>query len=660
MTLRAGRIHSSFRLSSSAAMAASLWVGCQPANAQTVASTADPVVESEAIVVSAARRPQPIEQLGSSLTIFSADMIEERQLQTVDEVLQRVPGVAIVRSGGVGQNTQVRMRGFTTKHVLVMVDGIKLNNPSEADNQYGLEHLFLNGVERVEVLRGPQSGLYGGDASAGVINIITSRPKGDPNLRVSGMYGSHDTVEGAVSSMGRVGAVGYSIGANYYETDGISIASRAPGNVEPDGYRNLTLSGRTDIDVTDTLRVDGWLRYIDSRNDTDSGFLPADNALGLPAFLYQDSPGYVDSTQLFASARAQLETLNGRLMHNAQISYVDVASIAVSPGLEQDSAGETIEASYHASYDIGSGGYLLAGAEHKNESGRFEQPTGGGFALVDDSINETGLFASANLALFQSLYVSGAVRYDDNSLFGGNTTWRVSGAYNLPQSILSGLATKFRASYGTGGEAPGLRQLLGSSPTYQGNPNLSPESSWMWDVGVDQSLNSGLLNWSLTWYRGKSTDGIFNVTDPSTGISSPQNVDSPVLMKGLEAEVQFRPVHWLEAGLSFTASSATMLDSGDQLFGRPKREGSAYVTVRPTGRVSVTADSYWRGKFFSDYPTNYEMPGYELVNLSAIVDLYDNIQVSGRIHNLFNKLYEEKLGDSTYGRIAQVRLTTTF
>lgn len=659
MKVRIGGARPFSRLTSSATAIVALCAGYQPLLAQTAADP-DPSVEDGAIVVSAARLPQPIDQLGTSLTVFSADMIEERQLQTVDEVLQRVPGVAIVRSGGVGQNTQVRMRGFTTKHVLTMVDGIKLNNPSEADNQYGLEHLFLNGVERVEVLRGPQSGLYGGDASAGVINIITRRPQGDPSLRVSGMYGSHDTIEGSIASMGRVGGVGYSIGANYYDTDGISIASRGPGNVERDGYRNLTLSGRGDVDVTDTLRLDGWIRYTDSRNETDSGFLPADNPQGLPGFLFQDSPGHVDTKQLFGAAKAQLETLGGRLLHNAQISYVDVSSTSISPGVEQDSEGVTVEASYYASYDIGSGGYLLAGIEHKDESGRFEQPSGGGFALIDDSINETGVFGGVNIALLQGLYISGAVRYDDNSLFGGNTTWRLSGAYNLPASLIPGVETKLRASYGTGGEAPGLRQLLGSSPTFQGNPNLTPESSWMWDVGVDQSLVDGLINWSLTWYRGKATDGIFNVTDPATGISSPQNVDSPVLMKGLEMEVQLQPATWIDLGVNFTASSATMLESGTQLFGRPKREGSAYVTVRPVERLGVTVDGYWRGKFFSDYPTNYEMPGYEIVNISATFDLTENVQLSGRIHNLFDKTYEEKLGDSTYGRIAQLRVTTTF
>lgn len=610
------------------------------------------------VVVTAGRRTQSINELGSSISVFSAKEIEQLQLNSVDEVLQRIPGVSIVRSGGIGQNTQVRMRGFTTKHVLTMIDGVKMNNPSEADNQYGLEHLLLDNVERVEVLRGPQSGLYGGDASAGVINIITRRPEGDPELRLSAMHGSHDTWELAAGSQGRVNDIGYSINTSYFSTEGISIASRAPGNVEPDGYRNKTVSGRIDWNATDTLQVDGWLRYIESKNDTDNGMLPPGNPQGLPAWLFQDSEGHVDSKQLVGALKLNLETLGGALVHNAHVTYADIDSTSHAPGVEQESRGKTTELSYYATYNLSNEAYLQAGLEHKMEDGRFEQLQGAGFATVDDSISETGYFVTANIEPVKGAYLSGAVRYDDNSVFGDNTTWRLSAAYNIPQDSASRVRTKLRTSYGTGAEAPGLRQLLGSSPTYQGNPDLRPESSWMWDAGIDQTLASGKANWSVTYYRGESTDGIFNVTDPLTGMSTPMNVDSPVRMQGVEVELMYRPTLWLEASANGTFSSAKMLQTGQQLFGRPKREASVAVTAYPTDQWSVTLDGYARSDYFSDYPTDWEMPGYALANLSATYRITDNVTISGRIHNLFDKLYEEKLGDSTYGRTFQIRLTT--
>lgn len=613
------------------------------------------------VVVTAARREQPVEQLGGAMTIVSGESIEQRQLTSLDEILEHVPGVTRIRSGGIGQNTQVRMRGFTTKHVLVMVDGVKLNNPSEGDNQYGLEHLMLEDVQRVEVLRGPQSGVYGGDASAGVINVITRRPQGAPDLRLSGLYGSQSTSQLSAGSRGRVGAFGYVASASYYQTDGISLASRPPGNVEPDGYENLTLNTRADWDLTAALNVEGWLRYVKSRNDLDVGSLPANNPYGLPVGLFQDSPGESENDQVFAVLRGRLETLGGRLTHEVRGSFINMDSTYTTSTVRQDSLGRTTEVGYYGTLDLGGDAFVLAGIERKTEKGRFQQPTGGGYATVDDSVLGTGVFATATVNPFAGAYLSGAIRYDDSSLFDGNTTYRLSGAYNLPDVAgVAGVSTKLRASYGTGAEAPGLRQLLGASPTYRGNPDLTPESSWMWDIGVDQALDNGAARWSITYYKGEATDGIFNIFNPATGVTTPQNTAGLVFLKGVEVEGMVRPASWVDIGATYTWNSSMQEGAGVQLFGRPKHEASLILTVRPTTRLSFTADAYWRDHFFSDYPTTYQMPSYWLANLSAMYDLTERVRIGANIHNIFDKTYEEKLGDSTYGRTAQVRVTVKF
>lgn len=633
-----------------------------PTWAQSSPQEAGNVDRLDEIIVTASRREQPLEQLGSAITVVSREDIEQRQLTSLDEILEHVPGVTRVRSGGIGQNTQVRMRGFTTKHVLVMVDGVKLNNPSEADNQYGLEHLLLEDVERVEVLRGPQSGVYGGDASAGVINVITRRPQGDPDLRLSAAGGSHDTWQVSAGSNGRIDNAGYVASASYYRTDGISLASRPPGNIEPDGYENLTLSSRADWDVTPTLNLEAWLRYVKSTNDVDVGSLPPGNPEGLPGYLFQDSPGESENEQVFTVLRGRLEQLGGRLTHEVKASLVNMDSVYTTPGVRQESRGRTTEVGYYGNLELGAeGGFVLAGVEHKTDEGRFEQPSGGGYATVDDSISETGVFVTATVAPVAGVYLSGAARYDDNSLFGENTTYRLSGAYNLPDGAdIGGVDTRLRASWGTGAEAPGLRQLRGSSPTYQGNPDLTPESSWMWDAGLDQSLENGFARWSLTYYKGEATDGIFNIYDGPTGITTPRNTDGLVFFEGVEAEAMIRPAPWIDLGATYTWNSTEQEGAGVQLFGRPQNEASYTITVRPTRRLSVTADGYWRDEFFSDYPTSYLMPGYSLLNLGVLFDLTDRIRVAANIHNLLDKTYEEKLGDSTYGRTAQIRVTATF
>ena len=613
------------------------------------------------VVVSATRAATPIEQLGDAVSVIDAEAIELQQLTTLDDVLERAPGVAITRSGGVGQNTQIRMRGFTTKHVLVMIDGVKVNNPSEADNQFGIDHLFLDNVERVEVLRGPQSGVYGADAVAGVINVVTKSPSGPTQIRGSVMGGSNDTYELRAGAQGGNEDFGLLSSVSYYHTNGISLSSRPPGNIEDDGYENFTGQVRGEYRPTDDLQLSAWVRYIKARNEIDAGYLDANNPEGLPGYLFQDSGGYTDNDQIFGAVKGVWSTLDGKLDHTVQVSVVDLKSTYVDPSSKQDSEGRTIEASYYGTFHIGERSTLLGGFEYRDEYGSFEQPVGYAYALIDDSVSNKAVFAEANIEVLSGLFLSGAVRYDDNEKFGGETTYRVTGAYNLPDAFdIPGVDTKLRASYGEGAEAPGLRQLLGSSSTYQGNPNLKPESSWMWDVGVDQQLENGRAGWSVTYYKGEADDGIFSVTDPVTYISSPQNVTSPVDMEGVEVDLRVSPFNWIDARASYTHMTVGLESESTQLFGRPKNEASAAVTLRPISRLAFTADGYWRSDFYSDYPSTYLMPAYSLYNLSLVWDLSARLQLAGNLHNIADKFYEEKLGDATYGRTFELRLTATY
>lgn len=618
--------------------------------------------DQDEIVVSASRTALSINRLGDAVSILDAEAIELQQLTTLDEALERTPGVAITRSGGVGQNTQVRMRGFTTKHVLVMIDGVKLNNPSEGDNQFGIDHLLLDNVERVEVLRGPQSGVYGADAVAGVINVVTKRPQGPLELRGTGMYGSNDTYELSAGAQAGNETFGFSSLVSYYDTKGISLASRPPGNIERDGYDNLTAQLRGEYRPAENLELSAWLRYTNATNEIDEGFLDPANPEGLPGYLFQDSDGHMDNEHLFGALKGVWETFGGKLTHTAQFSYVDIDGLYVTPTSEQKSEGRTIEGVYFGTLRPFEALTILAGAEYRDESAMFEQPVGFGYALIDESISNVAGFAEANFEVFDGFYLSGAVRYDHNEKFGGEFTFRTTAAYNLPDSFdLPGVDTKLRASYGEGAEAPGLRQLLGSSATFQGNPDLQPESSWMVDFGIDQQLENGLAGWSVTYYTGEADDGIFNVYDPVTFISTPQNVSSPVDMKGLEVDLRVSPAPWIEARGSFTHMTVHLeSSSGTQLFGRPKNEGSAAITLRPVSNLALTVDGYWRDEFFSDYPSSFLMPGYSLYNVSAVWDLNDHLKLSASLQNIADKFYEEKLGDSTYGRTAQVRLTARY
>ncbi|MFP4519434.1 MAG: TonB-dependent receptor, partial [Oceanicaulis sp.] len=225
----------SFANAAFAGFGAALLAGAAtPAAPARQAEPGETRAQADDVITVYSRVPQSREQVGSATSVISAETIELQQLQMLDEALERAPGVSITRSGGFGQNTQVRMRGFTTKHVLTIIDGVKITNPAEFDNQFGVEHVMLDQIERIEVLRGPQSGVYGADAVAGVINIVTRRGSGDPDLRVSGMLGSNDTYELSAGSQGGLmeDRLGYNLSVSLFDTGGISLASRAPGNTE--------------------------------------------------------------------------------------------------------------------------------------------------------------------------------------------------------------------------------------------------------------------------------------------------------------------------------------------------------------------------------------------------------------------------------------------
>ena len=653
--------------------AAAVLAAAAPAAAQqeTGREEAGPEQPRDVITV-VSRVPQSREQIGSAASVIDAETIELQQLQVLDEALERAPGVTITRSGGFGQNTQVRMRGFTTKHVLTIIDGVKVTNPAEFDNQFGVEHVMLDQIERIEVLRGPQSGVYGADAVAGVINIVTRRGSGEPDLRASAMAGSNDTYELSAGSQGGLmnDRLGYNVSVSLFDTEGISLAGRAPGNTEPDGYENLGLIGNLDFEASESLSLRAGARWSDSRNETDTNFTQTTDPAApfyrpdLPPFLFQDSAGFVESTQGVYYAGASLET--GRVTHDAQISYTDLESESDEPGGAFVSEGSGLEAVYFARIDLADApvlrpdSFLIAGADWREDSAFYDQVRGFEFAAIDDSLTNSGVFATANLELYEGLFLSLSGRVDDNERFGDVSTGRAAVAFTLPEQTTGRTEVKLRASYGTGREAPGLRQLFGRSATFEGNPDLEPEETWMWDAGADVALPGDQVRFSLTYYFGEADNGIFNVFDPAAGVSRPQNIASVVEMAGLEAEAQIEFSRHAALSLAYTNARSEIVSSGQQLFGRPENEFSAALTVRPTPRLTLVADTYWRSEFFSDYPQDFELDGYRLLNLSGRYELTDRVTLSASIKNAGDVDYEEKLGDNTFGRTFEARVTARF
>ena len=194
----------------------------------------------EAIVVTATRTPEPVEKTGESVSVISAQEIQTQQIVAVTDVLQETPSVTAVRNGGLGQNTTASLRGAEAGQTLVLIDGVRINDPSTVDNEALLGDVLVNNIDRIEILRGPQSTLYGSDAIGGVVDILTRRGGDTPfSFRANAEGGSFDTYHVNAAADGTVSDVEYGAAANFLHSNGVSAADSRNGNPETDGYTNL-------------------------------------------------------------------------------------------------------------------------------------------------------------------------------------------------------------------------------------------------------------------------------------------------------------------------------------------------------------------------------------------------------------------------------------
>ncbi|MCI5066394.1 TonB-dependent receptor plug domain-containing protein, partial [bacterium] len=265
------------------------------------------------IVVTAHRSVTPQSKVGSSFTVITEEQIEQSQRTHVSEILRDVPGIDVVRSGGRGGNTSIFLRGANSEQTLVLLDGIELNNPGNPARAFNFADLTLENVERIEILRGPQSGLYGSDAIGGVINIITKTGEKGTSAEVSSEAGSFDRyVQRARVSHGVQGG-NLSLGVTREDEGGISAAEERDGNSEDDGFENTSVTLRAQLQPSETLTIDNTFRY--NRSSTD-----LDNAGG---FLGDDPNRELDNEQLFWRTAASARFFDGVWTPTVGVSLSD-------------------------------------------------------------------------------------------------------------------------------------------------------------------------------------------------------------------------------------------------------------------------------------------------------------------------------------------------
>ena len=593
--------------------------------------------------VSAARSPVPVETVGSAVTVITAEQIEALQIRQVDDVLRLVPGLAVSRTGSVGGTSQIRIRGSEANQTLVRIDGIEVSDPS-GGSEFDFGHLLAYEIERIEVLRGPQSALYGSDAVGGVIDITTKRGSGPLSGSVRTEAGSFDTREA-------VGTVSYGdqtfdalVSAQSFRTDGISSADERAGNPEKDGYRNRSAFAKFGWRPAEDLEFALVGRTVRYRTEGD----------GYSTLPY-DADEETRGTQTFLRGEARYAMADGRWHHKVGLANTEHDRDYRSDGsITSTYLGRRLKADYQTDYGFETGAVshdLSLGTEYERETVR----TSSAWSTVDRAFDSTGFAGEYRLGLYDQLFLSAAGRYDRNEIFDDQKTWRFTAAWLIP-----GTDTKLRASYGTGIKNPTLFELFGYSNTYQGNPDLKPEEATGWDAGIEHSFFDGRFVIDFGWFR----QDIENLIQGSGSTSI--NLPGTSRINGIETSVTIRPVSWADLRLAYTYTDGED-SNGQELVRRAPHIASADLSTRfldNRGRAGLSVVYNGEQKDWA-YDAFYNrsvvtLDDYTLVNLTAAYDLTDTVEIFGRIDNLFDEEYQEVLGYGSRARAGYAGLRMRF
>ena len=608
----AGSHHVSFRSSTLAVAIATALFAPLPVNA------ADASTDLDSVVVTASRTELTQSQVLAASTVIDRAEIERLQPRSLADLLRATPGVSIANNGGPGKSTSVFLRGTESDHVLVLVDGVKIGSATSGTAAF--QDIPVDQIERIEIVRGPYSSLYGSDALGGVIQIFTRRPQGAfvPNASVG--IGSYDTLRGSVGFAGRGTQGWYSVEASHDQTDGINACRGKPSprgggcyTYEPDrdGYRNNALSLKG-----------GW--RFDEQWDADA-----------TATRSEGRNHYDGTSSNFAESATQV--LGGRVRYKPAKDVQITANVGRSEDLSTDYENGDYADTFNTHRDL---------ASLQADLGRI----GGSAGLTtigfdwqrDRVVGSTDYFVDArrNHALFAQWQqefgdssVQGSLRHDENSQFGGKTTGSLQYGYALTKSL------RVTGSYGTAFKAPTFNDLY--YPDY-GNPDLAPETSRNWELGIRGTPVWG--NWSLNAFQNEIDHLIVfdsSLSGPLFPFGGANNIDRSRI-RGVELAADTTLGDWRLGGNATWLQPEDRSDDGTRgnLLPRRARRTANVDVDRTFGAVSVGASVFASGYRYDDTANLNRLGGYALTDLRMAYAFDAAWKVELAAKNVFDRHYE--------------------
>jgi vitamin B12 transporter len=616
----------------------------------------------ERVVVSANRIEQPLARVGDSVTVIEADEVRRSQKTAVSDLLATTPGVSFSRNGGLGSTTALRIRGAETDQTVVLIDGVKLNDPSSTGGGFNFGDLLTSDFARIEVLRGPQSTLWGSQAIGGVVNIVTSIPEGPLSGAFAAEGGARDTAFLHARAEAGGERVAWRLAGSYLTTDGISAFDEDLGGAEKDGYYNAGFNGRVLVRITDTISAELRAMWNKGRNEFD-------RSRSVPPYDLIDGDEYGYTEQWLTYAGINADSFGGRLKNRLGFAYTDTDRQNYNPRssvpLTFDATGRTERWEYQGTLTLTDAVGAVFGLESERSKMITAAPTMGNPnpTPIAHDVQLDSAYGQLSVSPIEALTLTAGLRYDDHETFGNATTGRASLAwFATPTTIV-------RASYGEGFKAPTLYQLFSE----YGNESLAPEQSAGWDAGIEQQLFDETLVVSATYFNRDTTNMIdfvscFTNDDPRCA-SRPfggfyDNVQKTTA-DGVELALTARLGERLRVTANYTTVDAKNDVRGSANFGRtlprrPDETANADITYYwPLGLTTTVAVMH-AGKSFDDASNTIELDSYTVVDFRAALTIRDTWEVFARLENAFDEKYSTAARYGSIGRGAFVGVRQSF
>lgn len=584
----------------------------------------------DVITVTANRREQPLSQLGTSVSVLTEADIELAQQNFILDAMEAIPGLSISQNGSFGGTASISIRGAGGNNTVLLIDGVQMNDASAPGNAYNFGSLDTTNISRIEVLRGPQSVLYGSDAIGGVINIITKTGQEGFGGKIFAEGGSFDTQRGGINVYGGNEKLGFNLSGSGAHTDGISVADENDGNTEKDGLNSFSFSGKITGQLSETVKVELISRYSDNSIKFDNyGPTDGDNVSNINEFL--------------SAGRVYFDLFDDRFLNTLSVEYSSIDRQNLTNGVESYAAkGERINIDYIGVYEIDQNWNLTGGAQH--ETVKSESDSDEKFAInsVLGELAFTGI---------KGLVLTSGVRYDNHETFGNEITMRVTGSYNFEET-----GTRIIANWGEGFKAPSVFQLTyicGFCGQTEPNPDLRPERAKGFEFGIEQPLMDARLTVGATYFNLETIDAID--FDYSIGYKNINHSRS----QGVELTAQAELTDTLSLTANYTYTDAKDLETGFALEREPKHLFSGSVVWLPIEGLTTSVNVTQNGAEEQSFGAG-TLDAWTRVDLRASYIIYENLSIYGRVDNVLNEEYQYVLGYGTPDRSYYVGVRKTF